>query len=64
MKGAETSTPRASPSGPTKLGEPLGRVAEAAAEVEHAVAGARRVGVHRRLAVGAEAAVDELAELR
>ena len=46
-----------------QLGEPLRRVAEAAAEVDHALAGPRRMGRHRRLPVGAEAADHEVAVL-
>ncbi len=63
MNGSETSIPSASPLGADQLGEPLRRVAEAAAEVEHPVAGPRRMRRHRRVAVCAQPAGDEIAVL-
>ena len=48
--------------GAHELGEPLGGVAEPAADVQHALAGLRRVQAHRLLAVGSETGRDGLAK--
>src|SRR3954462_8715763 len=66
-KRGAPSTPPAAPQGPAgrahELRDPLRRVAEAAADVEHALPRTRREQAQRGFAVLAEARYEDLAEL-